>query len=308
MQRSSGFVLAHTFRNLLLAVLFTSLIVGPRATAAVGAPASIETQAQATALINAGLGTNSLKDLRSVLAADVWPDYGDCRLLRYTPLSTWLGPNACSFGATGSSSTMLLVGDSRAEILIGAMSAVSKQLGLKLVPLTMAGCWFNEPGEVPGPCKNYPKFVADEIAQLKPKAVLVAGKFVGPTSLSSPPAKGLVAVLRSWAALGSPVVLLGNTPTVPLEPQACMAIHPSQLTKCTFSLSWSSNKWLDLKAIAKVSKVSYAPLSQVLCTTKCPMTINGIAAYVNAQHASPQVLEAMAKPIAAALKGTFATS
>jgi hypothetical protein len=301
MQPRSAGHLALRFRSLLLAVLLSALLLLVSATWAVGTPAPIETQTQATALINAGLATKSLTNLRSVLAADVWPDYGHCRLLRSMSLSTWAGPNVCRFGATGSSSTMLLVGDSRAEILIPAMSAVGKQLGMKLVPLTMAGCWFNKPGS----CPNYPKWVADEITQLKPRVVLVAGKFLGPKSLTAPEAVGLISVLRSWAGLGSSLVLLGNTPTAPLEPQVCMAIHPKELTKCNFALSWSVSKWLDLKAIAKVSKVAYAPLSQVLCTTKCPAVINGIAAYVNAQHASPQVLEAMAKPIAAALKGTF---
>ena len=136
------------------------------------------------------------------------------------------------------------------------MNAVGKQLGVKVVPLIRVGCWFYEPDGAANGCPQFKQWVAGEITALKPRAVLVAGKFIDSKPFNTPAAKGLIAALSAWAALGTPVVLLGNTPTVPSDPKTCMATHPTALTKCSFFLTSSSAKWIDLKAVAKAAKVS----------------------------------------------------
>ena len=304
---------SHLARRLLKHVpsVFSVAAVAPlffgagfQATSSLGT-VPITSQSQATSLIKAGLVTSSVTNVREMLAADIWPNYGPCAMLAITPISQWPGPSGCTFGEKSASKTVLLVGDSRAQILLGAFNALGATNGFGVVPMILAGCTFTQAATMPRPCQGFASWVGQEIATLHPSAVLVAGKFVGPTSPTSLATKGLVDVLSGWSKLGSPVVLLGNTPVIPTDPKQCISVHPTTLTKCGFDLKKSEATWLNLKGAAAAAHVAYAPIIQVLCTTKCPIVVDGIAAYLNTQHASPQLLEAMAEPIGEALKGSL---
>jgi SGNH domain (fused to AT3 domains) len=205
---------------------------------------------------------------------------------------------ACTFGDKASATTIVLTGDSRAQMWFDALDIVAKAEKVKLVLLAKAGC--------PAPlatyeeknaagitasiawtaCSDWHKFAIRTIDRLKPTVVLISAEQT--LSLASPihtatPAEtqaDMIAYLKTIPPTSKAVVLGGFPEPGPLSPTLCLSREPSAIHSCDFTpYSYVvANNAAD-RAAATAERAGFIDQTPWLCAATCPPIIDGIIPY-----------------------------
>jgi hypothetical protein len=289
--------------GLLVAVVVCGLLQAGAAAAPKNALARYATQSQVTAAVAAAQHLRSppakVTPNISVLARD--GDFGiDMAGGCAAPSEGASSENvaACTFGDTSSATTVVLTGDSRAQMWFDAFDIVAKAEKFKLVLLAKAGC--------PSPlatyeeknaagvftsiawtaCSDWHTFVISTIDRLKPTAVVISAEQT--LSLASPihtatPAEtqaDLVAYLKTIPPT-SKAVVLGDFPEPgPLSPTLCLSKGPAVIHTCDFTpYSYVAANDAADQAAATAVGAGFIDQKPWLCAATCPPIIKGIIPY-----------------------------
>jgi hypothetical protein len=204
----------------------------------------------------------------------------------------------CTFGDKSSGETLVLTGDSRAQMWLDAFETVATGAHVKLVLLAKEGCpaplatyRINNDGTFSNAawtaCTKWHNFVIKTIAALQPQVVVVASE--ESLALADPvryalPAEEEQDMLAFLKALPAPskAVVLGDFPEPgsSSSPTLCLSKGPSSLLSCSFSPS----KDVDLnngaaQSAAVADGAGFINETPWLCASTCPAVIDGIIPY-----------------------------
>ena len=215
----------------------------------------------------------------------------------------------CTFGNTraGSSSTIVLTGDSRAVMWTTAYAKLANVLGWRLVVLAKPGCvaqtgeltYLNVPNR-PGPwlaCNSFRTAVMADIANLKPAMVVVASNPAASladgrrtsqnATLAHDNSLEYLQMLKA-ASPNSSFVFLSGFPllvnTVPgvANPVACLSAHKKDIRFCDVRSNNSANDDPTNVAVTQSAvDANFAVINQKpwLCGPTCPAVINKMIPY-----------------------------
>jgi hypothetical protein len=205
---------------------------------------------------------------------------------------------ACTFGDKTAKETLVLTGDSRAQMWLDAFEKVATGAHIKLVLLAKSGCpaplatyrinndgaFSNSPWTA---CTSWHHFVIKTIAALKPQVVVVSSEeslaLADPVHYALPAEEehDTLAFLKALPSQ-SKVVVLGNFPEPgsTSSPTLCLSKGPHSLLSCSFTPS----KDVDLNNGAAQSAATAAGAGFInqtpwLCASSCPAVIDGIIPY-----------------------------
>jgi hypothetical protein len=204
----------------------------------------------------------------------------------------------CTFGVPSSKRTLVLTGDSRAQMWFDAFDIIAKAEDLKLVFLAKSGCpapiatyQLDNHGTFSNSawpaCSHWHTFVEKTIAKLNPAYVVVSTEESLP--LANPlhyalPAEiqaDMVAFLKALPPTSKAVVLGGfPEPGSAASPTLCLSKGPSVIDSCNFTPS----KDVDinngaLQSAAAAAGATFINQTPWLCATTCPSVISGIIPY-----------------------------
>jgi hypothetical protein len=265
-----------------------------------GAKAQVLHLVAAASKINAlpsGL-TPSLADVSSDFASPVLYNAG-CE-----PNEEQTSVPACDFGDVNSNQTMVLYGDSHAEMWFDAFDEIATQIGWKLVVLAKPYC---PPAEVTikspitsGPysqCSQWQNFAVARIRSLHPAVVVITGEFEDAVINSQSPSAGdgpeqwqagEEKALEAIGMAGSEDVVLGNIADLKTSGPTCLARHPSDVQACSLSLAKAETYWslyYDAEqAAAAAEGAYYINVLPWLCSTICSPVIGNFDVYFNEFH------------------------
>jgi len=234
-----------------LAVVLVCESVGASAGPAAAVPAPAANQSQLSRALAAAARATTLPALAvslSGVASDVPFDGFDrgCLVAFTATTATGGRPSNCFFGDTTSSRTLVLYGDSNADMWLGAFDELGRRDGFRVALVARASCqvpdlrlW--DPAQhAPGTaCTAFRAWALREVARLHPFATVVVDYEYGLRwdyqDRPVPPATavaGFASTVRRLAATGTKVVVLGMAPAMFTDPIQCLQTHSSNVRAC----------------------------------------------------------------------------
>jgi hypothetical protein len=204
----------------------------------------------------------------------------------------------CTFGDKSAKETLVLTGDSRAQMWLDALETVATGAHLKLVLLAKEGCpaplatyRINNDGTFSNSawtaCTQWHSFVIKTINALQPQVVVIASEeslaLADPVHYALPAEeeKDMLAFLKALPS-ASKAVVLGDFPDPgsASSPTLCLSRGPHSISSCSFIPS----KDVDLnnaaaQSAAAVDGAGFVNETPWLCASTCPAVIDGIIPY-----------------------------
>jgi len=207
----------------------------------------------------------------------------------------------CNFGDLSSSKVVVLYGDSFAEQLIPALSALGTKNHFRVIAYARLGCPFaniaisNWLGTVDQGCATFRKNVITEVKTMSPKPVLVLlSEFIqlnSPTNhLALVPVANFVnGVTKTMQDIGSTGlatrVILGVPQTNGL-PATCLAKNLSNVSACALSTTTAFKRVHDLEIKTALTKIGVKTvnMSTLFCNNMCPVVAGNYFVHSDTVH------------------------
>jgi hypothetical protein len=204
--------------------------------------------------------------------------------------------SSCVFGDKTAKKTMVLLGDSRAQMWFQTFDQIATASRWRLVVLAKVACPAavgsfrlidnGVPTRTPFPaCDNWHKFVISAVRAMKPQLIVDSSApnlFLTNDQYAAPPSQAKTAISKFLDALppSAKKVVLGGFPNPSPSPDLCLSKNPNAIQQCAFQPT-AHQLALNEAAQLAASKAGAGYISEQpwLCAAKCPAVIAGIVAY-----------------------------
>lgn len=204
--------------------------------------------------------------------------------------------NACVFGDTRGSKTMVLWGDSHAEMWFPALNTIAKALHWKLVTLIELGCpvadlYVINPGTGVAytNCQSFRQNMIARINAADPAVVVMSESWYpelsnGTDITTSMWRQALTTTLSSLTSKNTKKVLIGDTITVP-DQDSCLSQHPTNIQLCdgNDSTIFQAQRAADAAAAA-ATRTLYVNEVPWECSTTCTEVVSHFVVYYSPGH------------------------
>jgi peptidoglycan/LPS O-acetylase OafA/YrhL len=204
-------------------------------------------------------------------------------------------PSSCVYGDTSGNRTMVIYGDSHAEMWFDALNNIAKEAHWRLVDLGKGYCpadslpyrnpsGWGTPGGEYAACDQWHRFAIRRIAQLKPELVVVT-QDVPPGPDPRQWQRGLEVTLDGLDVPKTRIVVLGNIPILPQNPPDCLSRHVSDIQACSGPVRTALTPFNQAeKAAADSAGVRYIGITSWFCSTVCTGVIGRYGVFVDQFH------------------------
>ncbi len=271
----------------------------PAEAAPVAVAAGKSQSAAVSASLEAALGTTAVPSnlSPSLKNAEADHDYANgCHL----DFRTVNHPANCAFGKVDAPAarTMVLLGDSHAAQWFAPLRDLSDARGWKLLQRTKSACpvaQVTPQSEVLRrtytECVDWRKQRVEEIVSLAPALVVVGQANLNPgfPGKNEEWAKATVETLTALRASGALVVVLGDNPTAPQDPVACVAEHLKDVQPCVYprdaGFKATAERQAALAAALKAGGFDLLPTTNWICAAeRCPAIVGNMLVYRDDNH------------------------
>jgi SGNH domain (fused to AT3 domains) len=212
-----------------------------------------------------------------------------------------LSMSSCQFGDLKSHSTIMLFGDSHAQMWLTSLVPIAVKYRLKLVLVWRASCpaatvtvWDVSTGSTYTACNVWRAAALKSIRRLNPSLVLLAGRNTditgaGNAAITQPTWQaGLVHTIVSLKSKVTKVAVIGDITTFSAILPDCLAADYQQIQRCSSAdpNPKETNHFAAEVAAAKATGVLYINPHPWLCTSVCSPVIGNMVAYYNNNHVS----------------------
>ncbi len=239
----------------------------------------------------------------------------------------------CVYGDKTSHTSVVLFGDSHASVWFPALNRISVQQGWRLVVMAKSGCPSAAVnvvrfGRLFTNCSIWRRDAKRQIAKLHPALVVVAySQYLGgdrplagvPTGYGSTWLDGTEATFSFLHRAADRTVFITDVPMLTQVAPDCVSAHLSDVRPCTVARTTGirypgvTHQELELAARNHIDGIDSTPW---FCTAdRCPVIVDNILMYRDAQHMTPQwsrfltpVLADAIKPIIRAINVDRATA
>jgi peptidoglycan/LPS O-acetylase OafA/YrhL len=208
----------------------------------------------------------------------------------------------CPVGNKQSSKTMVVVGDSHAQMWLPGLAAAAQMRGWKLIPLVHNACGARYWGAgTDAECTTWFTWVSGEVGTLKPNLVVIGSRDIGTQQEWT---AGLKFGIHSLESSGARVVLMGDAPGLGENPVDCLLAPGATMRSCTFPLDAQlSADAQTANQLAAANGAGYVDVLPWFCSSgRCPAVIGSTIAYLDQTHVSQAYSKLLAAPLAAAVK------
>lgn len=233
------------------------------------------------------------------------------------------GPAECVYGDTSSTKTIVLFGDSHADMWLPAFDPIGKALGYKIVLMYEGACpaasvlVFVQPGQGYAgqegyytTCDTWRTEAIADIKALDPTLVLLASKtfedYSSPTKFFTAAQwkAGLKTTVDALESKTTKVGIIGDITYMPRILPECLAAYPTDVQKCggpNPNTASHGNQAAEI-AEAKALKIPYISTIQWICSKKCSPVIGTMIVDLNQTHINATYAEYLTGVMEAAVK------
>jgi hypothetical protein len=219
----------------------------------------------------------------------------------------------CSFGSTGSSITVALVGDSHALQWSRALQVIAERRHWHLLTYTKLSCPFIDLatysemlGREYTECAVWRGRVVDRLRKVRPSLtiVAVAGGIRPMDPLDADPYRQGEALARLLTQIPGEQAILVDTPTLSFDVPACLSSHVDDMRPCLTprGTAFGPDHGTLERTAAAASGAHVIDLSDALCPADpCPVVMGRFLMYRDAQHLTATFSSAFAATLERAL-------
>jgi len=300
-----------TFSLITFTVLFPSFVPSSLLDRANGSPlgGSLNTEIQMKAALTSASSLNVLPSNLVVELSAVGSDYVGSNINRgcevgaldANPIQHRPSDAICSFGDTRSRTTLVLFGDSQANMWLPTFDAMGKQDHVKIVLYSREACqmasvdtWNNFSLDGSKGCSAFRRWALARIAILKPTYIVLAFyqdddhvSFDHRVISRSQYGSSLAVTLHALRLASKNVLFMGKIPFPTTDPKICASVNPNALRQCGVHrrLALSAATEAQMKSVSSLEHSSYIDLMHFVCTSSfCPVVINNTIAYTDQWH------------------------
>ena len=235
---------------------------------------------------------------------------GDCAA--GPPPSRATSSQICRMGDTHAHRTMVLFGDSHAQMWMPALLPYATSHHWTLIPFVRVGCTtatFAPESAAYASCHALGEVGISPYPATRPALIIVSSAYSGEALNGDPngiqvTGNGFWNELRAFKGSAS-LAVIQDIPYPLRSPIDCLLAHDATLGSCTFQLSDRFNETIDsdVALSAKLLGARFIPVVQWFCArSQCPMVIGNTIVYFDATHVSTAYAQQLARPLDAALK------
>jgi hypothetical protein len=202
------------------------------------------------------------------------------------------GGVTCVYGDLSSSTTVVLWGDSHAQMWLPALAPDATQLKVKLVLIWHSGCSVEDFAMANATCDTYRTQDIALIKTLKPAMVILSQKV---TQITGPNGKvytnvqwtsDLEVTIRALQSSTTTVVVAGDTNQFDSAVPSCLSIHPTNVQRCTiFNPNPKFTQHFKAEATAATAThADYVNPTPWMCTTKCSAVVGTMVVASDTGH------------------------
>jgi peptidoglycan/LPS O-acetylase OafA/YrhL len=211
--------------------------------------------------------------------------------------------------------TLVVLGDSHAEMWIRPLLAMAKKDGWDVVPMSKAGCTpavlyanYNADGNA-AECHTWYKWVLPTIASLKPDAIFISFLQTFSGDIATKDESGMASLLGWAKKVTGHVVLMLDSPllsALPL-PVDCLQERGATLRTCTGTFGGGPfDSSQALRALARVHHVGVIdPVGWFCYKRLCPLVIGHTVAFADLGHVTRTYATALSPPFRAAFRAAL---
>lgn len=208
---------------------------------------------------------------------------------------------SCIFGDPHGARTMVLFGDSHAQMWFPGFDALAKRRHWRLAYLGKSSCgvpalhYFDSTRKRPfTECDQWKSYAIARIRSLHPALIVVTSEYLTPEDANQKPippsawSVGLAKTLRLLRAPGVKRVVLGDIPYLPQSAPDCLAAHQNDIQACSAPASKAVQADHDAaeQKAAKETGVKYISVVPWFCSATCTAVVGRTAVYFDAFHIS----------------------
>jgi peptidoglycan/LPS O-acetylase OafA/YrhL len=209
----------------------------------------------------------------------------------------------CDWGDTTSRRTMVVLGDSHAQMWIGAVEQFARTNGWRLIPIVKDACTAGNWTGVGGTpaCHKWYRWALQQITHLHPDAVMVSTSYMYAFIKGyDSPAIALGAVARALESRTGKVLIMEDVPYAPSDPTDCLLAHGATFASCTFRQGFAIQSATNaVTAALAPTGAKLIPTAQWFCDERrCPTVIGNMIAYWSPGHVTRTYADWLARPLA----------
>jgi peptidoglycan/LPS O-acetylase OafA/YrhL len=215
----------------------------------------------------------------------------------------------CRLGNASSVKSIVLVGDSHAQMWMPTLLAMAKRDGWTVIPLVKSGCnpamWLGRgypgtPGALIRYCHTWYKWAVGQARALHPNVTLMAGCCGGAAGrTATDERRGYSSLAKSMKRSSMSVVLVSDNDGIDKQPVDCLLARHATMRKCT--TKWPASHFAFINSLAKVARTGgfeFLKTRGWFCYQyECPMVVAKRIVYRDRGH--------ITKTYAVALTGAF---
>jgi len=232
------------------------------------------------------------------------------------------GITKCVFANTSSHTTIVLFGDSHAQMWLPALVPVAVRAHDRLVLVWRSGCpaaavsvWDASTHSVDKGCNSFRSTMISAIHKSKPAVVLIADRtsdIPGPNNVPTTNAawrSGEESTIASLKGPSTKVAVIGDITAFIAEPPMCLAANPAAVQRCSTP---TPNPKTHQHFAAEMTAASYEAVPYLnpqpwLCTSStCATVIGHMIAYYDKFHVTATYAEYLSGVWGSALKSLLA--
>jgi peptidoglycan/LPS O-acetylase OafA/YrhL len=215
----------------------------------------------------------------------------------------------CHFGDPSARRTMVVFGDSHAEMWMPDFVSFAKTHHWDLIPIVKPGCvgqdWSGR--KEPSWCQRWDFWALRAVRQLRPDVIALSTEYshwIGHTpSEWRASIDGARHEIDALAQLRSDLVVVEDPLFLPEDPTTCLLARSATLGSCTFPLpSWYLTMNSAVAAFAVSHGASFIPTIDWFCARgKCPTVVDDTITHIDGGHVSKTYATELSPAMAAAL-------
>jgi peptidoglycan/LPS O-acetylase OafA/YrhL len=255
-------------------------------------------------------------------------DYRQC----ITPVGSNTSSDLCTLGAIHASRTVVIFGDSHAQMWLGDLNYFGLRNNWKVIPLVKEGCvallWSGQP-DAPGPgdvlgapslragrtaaCAGWQSWAMRQLAQIHPDAIIVGTAYAWGATVPEPllgyDETGVENEVRGLDKVAPRVIMLEDTPYWKdlANPVTCLQTPGIKVGSCTLGVTSALvGMYARVDRAVEAAGAKVVPTVQWFCTaTTCPSVIDGTLVYRDTEHIAASYATYLEGPLSAALSNAL---
>jgi peptidoglycan/LPS O-acetylase OafA/YrhL len=217
----------------------------------------------------------------------------------------------CRLGDASSNRTIVVFGDSHAQMWMPGIIYAAEQHKLAVIPILKEGCtagtWLSDPkGDA---CRGWNIWALQQLKHIRPTAIIVGESYssflLSGSDLSNWAELGLAREVIALRRLSATVILVEDAPALPKNPVDCLLAGGATLGSCTFSIGDRLTRAnSQIVGITTTNNARFLRTLQWFCAgAQCPTVIGTTIGYWDQYHVSNTYATKLRMPFAEEIAG-----